>query len=221
MILPTPKAILFDWDNTLVDTWPIIHRALNETLRYMQHPEWSFEQVKGNVKKSMRESFPDMFKERWQEAAAHYQKSYKSLNITQLQPITDAEIMLQSARKAGLFLGVVSNKKGDTLRDEITHFGWDHYFDAIVGAGDAARDKPSCDPAKLALKNYAGAHDATIWFIGDTGVDLECAAALGATAILYGDHVPVGNFHDEQPFTMHVRDQKALKELVLKSIGAV
>jgi phosphoglycolate phosphatase len=27
--LSIPRAILFDWDNTLVDTWPLIHTAMN------------------------------------------------------------------------------------------------------------------------------------------------------------------------------------------------
>ena len=26
--LPKPKAVIFDWDNTLVDTWPLIHQAI-------------------------------------------------------------------------------------------------------------------------------------------------------------------------------------------------
>ena len=29
--LPRPRAILFDWDNTLVDSWVTIHEALNIT----------------------------------------------------------------------------------------------------------------------------------------------------------------------------------------------
>ena len=77
--LPRPRAILFDWDNTLVDTWPLIHAALNQTLRHMQHPEWSLEKVRANVKKSMRESFPEMFGDRWEVAAKHYQDSYPLL----------------------------------------------------------------------------------------------------------------------------------------------
>ena len=28
---PPPRAIIFDWDNTLVDVWPAIHDALNTT----------------------------------------------------------------------------------------------------------------------------------------------------------------------------------------------
>ena len=27
-----PRVVLFDWDGTLVDNWPVIHGALNDTL---------------------------------------------------------------------------------------------------------------------------------------------------------------------------------------------
>ena len=37
--LTPPKAVLFDWDNTLVDTWPCIGRATNITLETMGHPD--------------------------------------------------------------------------------------------------------------------------------------------------------------------------------------
>ena len=30
--LPKPKAVIFDWDNTLVDTWPLIHEAIDKTM---------------------------------------------------------------------------------------------------------------------------------------------------------------------------------------------
>ena len=30
---PPPRAILFDWDNTLADNWAAIHGAMNVTLK--------------------------------------------------------------------------------------------------------------------------------------------------------------------------------------------
>jgi phosphoglycolate phosphatase len=36
--LALPKAVIFDWDNTLVDSWPVIHHALNETLEAYGKP---------------------------------------------------------------------------------------------------------------------------------------------------------------------------------------
>lgn len=211
--LPTPRAILFDWDNTLVDTWPIIHTALNMTLRHMGHPEWSAEKVRTEVKQSMRDSFPEMFGERWKEAADMYQQSYRSIHLEQLQPLAGAAEML-AAIPPEVFVAVVSNKQGPTLRKELAHLGWEGFFSAQVGATDAPRDKPHADPALLALKDSGIAANASVWFVGDTGVDLECALHLGATPILYGPHETNGGVHDGFPFLAHARDQDALHALI-------
>lgn len=214
MSLPKPQAVLFDWDNTLVDTWPTIHAALNMTLEHMQHPAWSLEKVKSSVKRSMRESFPEMFAQRWEEAATHYQKSYRSIHLGHLQPLPGAEDTLRMLKAKKLFLGVVTNKKSDTLKLELDHLGWHDYFDVLVGAGDAPRDKPSCDPAILALKLYSGTRSEAIWFVGDTAVDLECAAAIQATSILFGDHVVNGSTHDGHAFIAHARTHADLQKMI-------
>ena len=138
MMLPKPSAILFDWDNTLVDTWPAIHESLNMTMRYMQYPEWSLEQVKRDVKKSMRDAFPEIFGDRWEEASQHYQQSYRSIHLNNLLPLPGASEMLAAAYPH-IPLGVVSNKRGVSLRIEVPHVGWKNYFSVLVGAGDAAR----------------------------------------------------------------------------------
>ncbi len=212
MSLPKPQAVLFDWDNTLVDTWPTIHRALNMTLDHMQYPQWSLDKVKSNVKRSMRESFPEMFADHWEEAAKHYQQSYRSIHLEHLQILPGAQETLKMLKAKKLFMGVVTNKKSDTLKLELDHLGWRDYFDVLVGAGDAARDKPSCDPAVLALKLYSGAQGEAVWFVGDTAVDLECASGVGATAILFGDHVPQGMTHDGHGFIAHAHDHAQLQK---------
>jgi phosphoglycolate phosphatase len=35
LLLKKPKAIIFDWDNTLVDTWPLIQTAIDTTMVQM------------------------------------------------------------------------------------------------------------------------------------------------------------------------------------------
>ena len=66
--LPTPRAILFDWDNTLVDSWATIHEALNFLMRAMDKPEWTLADTMEKVRLSLREAFPMYFGDRWEEA---------------------------------------------------------------------------------------------------------------------------------------------------------
>lgn len=185
--LPKPRAIIFDWDNTLVDTWPIIHSALVETFTELGREPWSMEQTQARVRKSMRDAFPEIFGDNWEEAGAKYQEHYRAKHLEQLNALEHAEIALQAVRAAGIKSLVVSNKRGPNLRKEITHLGWDNYFDAIIGAGDAEKDKPDPAPVLLALKQANITEGEGIWFLGDSEVDLECAHNTGCIPLLYGE----------------------------------
>ena len=67
MTLP-PRAVLFDWDGTLVNSWPVIHESMNRTLETMGYPQWTFEETLQRVRKSLREAFPELFGDRWEAA---------------------------------------------------------------------------------------------------------------------------------------------------------
>lgn len=209
MSLPTPTAVIFDWDNTLVNTWPIIHAALNATFEQTGLPLWTFDQTRDRVRKSMRDSFPEIFGERWEEAGKIYQGHYRSRHLLNLEALPGAEALLKRIQEKALMCVVVSNKKGPNLREEVAHLGWNGYFSTIVGADDAARDKPFADPVHLAFDKSHIAPGEHVWFIGDSDIDLECALNTGCTAILYGesakDHPHYSATHFlGQPYHAHV-----------------
>ena len=66
MIHYKPRAILFDWDNTLIDSWICIQESYNRTFRHFAMAEWSMEDTRANVAKSLRDSFPSLFGDRWE-----------------------------------------------------------------------------------------------------------------------------------------------------------
>lgn len=203
MTLPKPKAILFDWDNTLVDTWPVIHQALHETFIAMGHTPWTLEEVKERVKHSARDAFPPLFGDQWQRAADIYRDAYRSRNLQHLQPLPQADAVLRWFQQQNIPMGIVSNKVGDTLRRESAHLGWDRYFEALIGATDTAHDKPHPAPVQKALELMGLEASPDIWFMGDSTVDIEVAHRTGLTPILYG--IPKGEIshHYDQQFIDH------------------
>ena len=184
--LPRPRAVIFDWDNTLVNTWPVIHHALCNTFIEMGQEPWPIETTMERVGKSMRDAFPDLFGDAWQEAAEAYQRHYRTHHLAMLEALPGAEESLKALKKMGVPALIVSNKKGHNLRAEVRHLAWEGYFASMVGADDAARDKPYPDPVLLALGDVGMAPAADIWFIGDSEIDLEAAAITGCTPLLYG-----------------------------------
>lgn len=213
--LPKPKALLFDWDNTLADTWPIIHKALNLTQQYMEADLWSLEETKAKVAKSMRDSFPALFGERWEEAGKIYQSSYRNLRFDSLSPMPNAQKMLEYFRNQNLYMAIVSNKIGNNLREEVTHLGYDIYFDKIIGSTDAKEDKPSIYPLILALDGTS-LSPCECWFIGDSIIDLECAYHANSPAIFYGEKEVMW---EKTPPHAHIKCHSQLINLYMEQIS--
>ncbi|RED53249.1 HAD family hydrolase [Aestuariispira insulae] len=198
--LPKPKAILFDWDNTLVNSWPVIHQALSETFVAYGREPWSLETVMGNVRYSLRDSFPELFGEKWEEVREYFYGRFRAIHLEALIPMAGAGEMLQALYGDGIFLGVVSNKTGNYLRDEADHLDWTGYFGEIIGAGDAARDKPAPDPLTMLLERAGLTAGPEIWFVGDSGVDMEIAHRTGCSAVLiHQDNPEADEFHKHPP----------------------
>ncbi len=197
--LPRPQAILFDWDNTLVDSWATIHEALNVVMAAMEQPLWSLQQTKERVRLSLRESFPLHFGDRWEEARQIYLDAFRAIHLDRLCPLPGRDDLLQSLGEAGFFLGVVSNKTGALLRREADRIGWAALFGSIVGAGDAAQDKPDAAPVMLALEPSGIIACDSVWLVGDTGVDMECAQNSGCVPVLLGDGATEEEFFRCEP----------------------
>jgi phosphoglycolate phosphatase len=181
-----PRAILFDWDNTLVDSWATIHEALNFLMRATDKPEWSLAETRERVRLSLREAFPRIFGARWEEARTIYLDRFRAIHLERLNPLPGREAMLRGLAREGIYLGVVSNKTGELLRREVAHLGWSDFFGSIVGAGDAPVDKPARDPVHLALAPSGVPAGEEVWFVGDTAIDMECAENSGCIAVLLG-----------------------------------
>lgn len=213
-VLARPKAVIFDWDNTLVESWPAIHAALVRTFTHFGLEPWTFEQTKQRVRKSMRESFPPLFGERWEEAGAFFKEAFTAIHLDHLKPADGAEAMLADLAGMGIYLGVVSNKNGDVLREEAEHLGWGGLFGGIVGAFDAPRDKPAADPVRLALNGSGVGCGPEVWFAGDTDVDLECAVTSGCIPVLVRAEPPREGEFDEYPPAHYVRGCLALSNLM-------
>jgi phosphoglycolate phosphatase len=181
-----PQAILFDWDNTLVDSWAVIHEALNHVMAAMDKPPWSMAETRARVRLSLRESFPLHFGNRWEEARGIYLDRFRAIHLDRLTALPGCADLLEALAGDGIFLGVVSNKTGALLRLEARQLGWSRHFGGIVGAGDATADKPHPAPVRLALEASGIAAGEGVWFVGDTDVDMVCAGNAGCVPVLLG-----------------------------------
>jgi len=217
--LTRPRAALIDWDNTLVDSFAIIHEALNQVFAAMEMPPWSYEETCRRIARSMRDAFPRLFGPRWPEARDLFYAAYAADHLARIRPLPGAEPLLAALRDRGAWLGVVSNKTGEYLRREVRHLGWQGYFASIVGAADAVADKP--DPAVIdhALAGSGIAAGPAVWFIGDNAIDVACAEAGGCLPIIVGGAVASGDAAELAGVRWRFRDRLALIEAMRELDG--
>ena len=185
-----PRAVLFDWDNTLVASWEIIHESLRRTFEDLGREPWSFAQTKAWVRRSMRDSFPDLFGADAERAERAFYRHYRAHHLCLLTPLAGAAVTLEALRRNRVPLGVVSSKLGGLVRAEAGHLGWSGYFGRIVGAEDAARDKPAPEAVALALEGTGAGPGADVWYVGDTGIDVTCARNSACVAVIVGSDPP-------------------------------
>ena len=185
---PLPRAVIFDWDNTLVDSWGAIEEAINYVRARYGLPTWNRVEILANCTRSARDSFPDWFGDKWEEACKDYYAAFDKVRVRRgLDPAQGAADLLAWLLENNIPALVVSNKSGPYLREEETHLGWNKYFVAVVGAGDAISDKPARECAEHALRIAGIEAGADIWFIGDSETDVTCARNAGCWPVLVGD----------------------------------
>jgi phosphoglycolate phosphatase len=191
MIKTLPRAVIFDWDHTLVNNWGAIADAINVTRSHFGQAPWTQDQVIANGTRSARESFPDWYGDRAEEAINIFYSRFEQVQMSCLKPMPGAEALLQWLSAQTIPALVVSNKNGDYLRREAAALKWEAYFAALVGATDAAVDKPAREPVDHALESVGLKAGPEIWFVGDSEVDVLCAWNASCTSVLVGNKDPV------------------------------
>jgi phosphoglycolate phosphatase len=209
-----PRAIIFDWDNTLIDSWAAIHDAQNHTFEAFGLPAWTMEEIRTRVRGSMRDTYPQLFGERWREAGEVFYRRFAAKHLETLTPLAGSGELLAELNTAGFYLAVVSNKRGDYLREEAEKLGWLPLFARIVGAFDSARDKPAIEPVHMALAGSGIPAGDGVWFVGDADIDLECAANSGCVPVLVRPEAPGEREFDGCEPALHVPDCLALSKVL-------
>lgn len=178
-------AILYDWDNTLVDAWGGVTAALNVAFAAFGMPRWTNEDTKRRVRFASRSGFQSLFGDAWPRALDLFHEAMQAGHLQHVTPMPGAIAALEAGRPWKQ--GVVSNKSGSYLRAEVAHLAWSGRFGAVIGAGDAPADKPDPAPILMALAQLGVRANYAVWYLGDTAVDMQAARAAGVTAVLVGD----------------------------------
>lgn len=216
------KAVIFDWDGTLVDSTDWVLGAHNHVRQFMDQPLWAKDDIFGCSSLSTRELYPKIYGDKAQEAMALLFEYTDKYNLESAKPYDGAKDVLDVLVQMDMPLGVVSNKRHEALKAVIDHMEWSEYFSSTVGAGHADRDKPSAIPLLFSINEiHSDMTPADILYVGDTETDLLCAQNTGCDAVfiqnggerpdLIEKYAPKHNFMTTNAFYSFILEQKELQ----------
>lgn len=218
MTLPKPKAVFFDWDGTLVDSFAFLHAAHNYTRKQFDLMPFSLEDFGGYFGQPREKLYAEIYGvENIETAKTHFEHYVYSNHKEGLKPLNGALEVLEVLRDLAVPCGVVTNKKRDLVEAEIKNYSWDHFFISVVGAGDAEEDKPSSAPLLLAIEKSGLDFDFDdIWFVGDTDNDLGCANSAQVKTILIHDGPKSADLLEKYKVHLHQKNCSEFARFLLQ-----
>lgn len=180
------KAVVFDWDNTLVNSQPVMDLALNKTLEKFGLPDWQTTRQKFDPSLSFQDNFPNLFGSGATEAFEDYKKFYAFAVEGLLTKTYYAAELIDYFYQKHVPVTIMTNKNRALFDlDFPLVFDQEDVSRAVCGH-EAAADKPN--PAHV-YKTIEGLIDTpdinpdTLWIIGDDVLDVLSAQNTGARAI--------------------------------------
>ena len=183
MSLPFParlRAVLFDWDGTLVDSADLSFRCYvtvftrfgvafdRDAYARTYSPDWySTYRLLG------------LDEACWPEADRLWREHYAG---TGAHLLPGALASLERLAGAGLALGIVSSGERERVGREHRALGLGDFFATLVCGGDTERRKPHPEPLQVALERMRVA-PAEAAYVGDSPEDIQMARATGVYAV--------------------------------------
>jgi len=185
----TARAVIFDCDGVLFDSWHANVAYYNAVRAALGLPPMDADWERRAHFLAASSVFQDMFGddrallERARQIAQtiDYEPFYELM-----VPVPGLHEVLAQLRPSWR-LGMATNR-GSTVQEVVRRFGLDAWLDAAVGVLDVARPKPYPDVIEECLVRLAVPPAAAV-YIGDAESDAAAARAAGVRFIGVGEHV--------------------------------
>jgi phosphoglycolate phosphatase len=181
-----PRAVLFDFDGTLADSYAAIAASVNHVRTGKGYAPLPEDVVKRFVGRGpvhlLQNTIPDVDLDR--DLA-----SYRAHHPTVMRPLTrllpGAFDALAYLHERPVAIGVCSNKPRVFTQELLAYLRLLAFTQVIIGPEDVARPKPAPDMLLAALHRLDCLPDQAL-YVGDMTVDVETARAAGTPVWIVG-----------------------------------
>ena len=213
------RGVIFDLDNTLVDSIDSITKCADHVLRGMGKGGIDRATAEGAMGLTLFDLFalvePDLSEAEKVRLFDDYRRCYMDFSHeTKILP--HAREALASASSRGLRLALVTTKSSGNARKILKAFGMHGFFMAVVGFEDTKKHKPSPEPIFKALE-LLGLGAGEVLVVGDTEMDIMAGRGAGAKTVAVTTGVtPRERLAPEKPD--YIVDDLSELDSILKSL---
>ena len=137
------KYVVFDWDGTLVNTYPVISAAYENVFKILGLPLIPYDEIKRITSTLQnKDTLGYIFGDRKEEAEVAYYKYIDEYHVSKLETMPNAEKLLRFCMDKGIKCYLITNKKRKFFLEESNKVDFTKFFTNIVAAGDFEEDKP-------------------------------------------------------------------------------
>lgn len=186
----TNKMVIFDMDGTLIDSFRDLQVTLNEVRILLGLEVIDQNKIKGAIGASLKGMIQKLFDdcpEKVNEAIEIFKEIYHKHIVDNTVPYNGIYNIIETLKKKGMMVGVLSNKPSELVRIPLYHFKISSLMDFIYGGDSFEERKPSGEPIKRII-NYFEVEPKDAVIIGDSFIDIEAGknAGIRTIAVTYG-----------------------------------
>lgn len=179
------KAVLFDFDGTLLDTHILILKGLNHVSMSSRGIPFSKEEHLQILGRPLNEQIKSICPGNVNYWTSSFQSWYRKNHNEHACPYDDIVETLHLLRSEGLRLGIVTNNSRKALQLGLDLLGIESLFEIIITRDDVHECKPSPEGILQALKSMH-VHPESCVYVGDSSGDIHAARAAGVMPVLVG-----------------------------------
>ena len=192
--LPLGKVrfVVFDWDNTLAQSRPVLLYAIRQVLAEKELPCWEEVCKKRDNSLSFRDNFPNFFGVRAEEIYARYAEVYLQNVAGMISTFDGVREVLDYLLSRQVKLMIMSNKDRRLLDYELPLLFEPKMFEKVVCGHEAKHDKPYPEHLYYVLDGYLAPQEISpelVWMVGDSPQDSDCARAAHALPVRIGEDI--------------------------------
>ena len=175
------RGVLLDMDGTIVDAFPPIIRALNQTFAEFGLPQMTPQEVKRHTGRGDC-SMISLFGERREEAGVRFLEIHDEDYLQHITPLAGAEKLLLWLQEKNIPCAIVTSKSQKRAEAQLDVLGWTALIQSVIGKIDGRPEKPDPTPVLLACEALNVTPQQTV-MIGDGIADMKSATRAGSLAL--------------------------------------